>query len=255
MILYYPIIRYNSPMDPIFTGKHALVIGGTGGIGREMALGLASRGAALTIHGGHSAEKLEAVLEEVRRSVPAAGFLHPVSELADAVTLILEKTEKKPDILVVAWGPFRKISLQETKASDWYFLIENNLILPGRLISAVLCDMINNKWGRILLFGGTNTAEIRGFSTTAAYSAAKTALGVLAKSVAKSAGKAGITCNVVCPGLTDTEYTSEEEQEFNRKKSGGKVLVPKEIARVAFEILENPALNGTVIPVDRGIRI
>jgi 3-oxoacyl-[acyl-carrier protein] reductase len=254
MVLHYPIIRYNQTMDPIFTGKHALVIGGTGGIGREVALGLAARGASLTIHGGHSAEKLEKVLEEARRSVSAAGFLYSVDNLANAAAEILEKTGKKPDILVFAWGPFRKRSLQETKAEDWHFLVENNLILPGTLISAVLCDMIISKWGRILLFGGTNTAEIRGFSTTAAYSAAKTALGVLAKSVAKSAA-AGITCNVVCPGLTDTEYTSGEEQDFNRKKSGGRVLAPKEIARVAFEILENPALNGAVIPVDGGIRV
>jgi NAD(P)-dependent dehydrogenase (short-subunit alcohol dehydrogenase family) len=267
MVLHYPIIRYNPAMDPIFAGKHALVIGGTGGIGREVALGLASRGAALTIHGGHSAEKLETVLEEARRrageavlgssgarqNMPVDGFLHSVSNPATAAAEILEKTGKKPDILVFAWGPFKKFSLQETKASDWCFLVENNLILPGILISAVLCDMINRQWGRILLFGGTNTAEIRGFSTTAAYAAAKTALGVLAKSVAKSAGKAGITCNVVCPGLTDTEYTSQEDREFNRKKSGGKVLVPEEIARVAFEILENPVLNGAVIPVDGGI--
>jgi NAD(P)-dependent dehydrogenase (short-subunit alcohol dehydrogenase family) len=259
MVLHYPIIRYNPAMEPIFAGKHALVIGGTGGIGREVALGLASRGASLTIHGGHSEEKLETILEEARRSVPAAGFLYPAAgnpvDAADAAAVILEKTGKKPDILVCAWGPFKKLALQETNASDWYFLIENNLILPGILISELLCDMINKKRGRILLFGGTNTSEIRGFSTTAAYSAAKTALGVLAKSVAKSAGSAGITCNVVCPGLTDTEYTSREDQEFNRKKSGGKVLGPLEIARVAFEILENPALNGAVIPVDGGIRV
>jgi NAD(P)-dependent dehydrogenase (short-subunit alcohol dehydrogenase family) len=262
MVFYYPTIRYNTAMDPIFAGKHALVIGGTGGIGREVALGLALRGASLTIHGGHSTEKLEKVLEEARRSVPAAGFLYPAGNptagaaavnAADAAAHILENAGKTPDILVCAWGPFRKFALQEIKATDWYFLVENNLILPGILISNLLCDMINKRWGRILLFGGTNTAEIRGFSTTAAYSAAKTALGVLAKSVAKSAGSAGITCNVVCPGLTDTEYTSKEEQEFNRKKSGGKVLLPEEIAQVALEILENPALNGAVIPVDAGI--
>jgi NAD(P)-dependent dehydrogenase (short-subunit alcohol dehydrogenase family) len=113
--------------------------------------------------------------------------------------------------------------------------------------------MINNGWGRILLFGGTNTSQIRGFSSTAAYSAAKTALGVLAKSVAKTAGKSGVACNVICPGLTDTEYTALEEREFNRKKSGGKALTPGEVAQTALDVLESPVLNGAVIPVDRGV--
>jgi NAD(P)-dependent dehydrogenase (short-subunit alcohol dehydrogenase family) len=114
--------------------------------------------------------------------------------------------------------------------------------------------MINNGWGRILLFGGTNTDTIRGFSTTAAYSAAKTALGVLAKSVAKSAGSHGVSCNVLCPGLTDTEYGDAEARAYNRSRSpGGKALDPVEIARLAADILENPQVNGAIIPVDKGV--
>jgi NAD(P)-dependent dehydrogenase (short-subunit alcohol dehydrogenase family) len=269
----------------IFTGKHALVLGGSGGIGRAVSLGLASRGAALTIHGGNSPERLENTLAEARKRAldaaksglpegaggaspeheapdqdpaPVRGFLHPIqAPVEEAALSIREKALKlggPPDILVLAWGPFRRFPLEETKPEDWRFLVESNLIFPGILISGMLCDMINNKWGRILLFGGTKTAEIRGFSASAAYSAAKTALGVLAKSAAKSAGKAGVTCNVLCPGLTDTEYTGQEEQKYNRDKSpGGKALKPEDIARAALGILENPAVNGSIISVDGGI--
>jgi 3-oxoacyl-[acyl-carrier protein] reductase len=248
----------------IFARRRALVIGGTGGIGRAVALGLAARGADLTIHGGHSAERLESVLAEARREAAAGarieGFLFPVTApVSKAAEIILVKTAElsgtsAPDILVLAWGPFQRSLLQETKPENWYFLAETNFIFPGILISTLIGGMIIGGWGRILLFGGTNTDTVRGFSTTAAYSAAKTALGVLAKSAAKSAGNAGVTCNVVCPGLTGTEYTEEKEQAYNRGKNpGGKSLFPEDIAAIALSILENPAINGAVIPVDRGI--
>ena len=133
-------------------------------------------------------------------------------------------------------------------------MVTSNLIFPGALVSMVLNGMIEQSWGRILLFGSTNTDTIRGFTTTAPYSAAKTALGVLAKSVAKTAASKGITCNVLCPGLTDTEYTPDALALYNREKSPvGKPLTPKDIAHIALAVLENPAINGAILPVDAGI--
>jgi NAD(P)-dependent dehydrogenase (short-subunit alcohol dehydrogenase family) len=133
-------------------------------------------------------------------------------------------------------------------------MVTANLVFPGILVSGVLRGMTERSWGRILLFGGTNTDTIRGFTTTTAYSAAKTALGVLAKSVAKSCGSRGITCNVLCPGLTNTEYTQEEQERYNFEKSpGGKPLNPVHIAAAAIAILENPCINGAVVTSDQGL--
>jgi NAD(P)-dependent dehydrogenase (short-subunit alcohol dehydrogenase family) len=186
------------------------------------------------------------------------GFLYPVqAPVEDAAASILEQTihiNGPPDILILAYGPFKRHTLQDTTADHWHFLVEHNLIFPGIMVSMAISDMITRGWGRILLFGGTNTAEIRGFTTTAAYSAAKTALGTLAKSVAQSAGEWGVTCNVICPGLTDTEYSTPEERKYNRERSpGGCAMAPGEIALAALGILENPAFNGSVIPVDKGL--
>ena len=257
-------------MERAFSGKQALVVGGTGGIGRAVALGLAERGAVVTITGGSSQERLEATLAKLEalndagkpESAPVthSGFLCQIGGPGGltpekAAAFILEKAST-PDILVLAWGPFKRFLLQETPPEDWRYLIENNLIFPGIMISLAICDMINKGWGRILLFGGSNTAEIRGFSTTTAYGTAKTALGVLAKSTARTAGKKGIPCNVVCPGLTDTEYVSAEDRAYNQKKGpGGKALVPEEIARFVLEVLENPVINGAIIPIDGGLWI
>jgi 3-oxoacyl-[acyl-carrier protein] reductase len=240
-------------MEKVFSGRQALVIGGSGGIGSAVAVRLGALGARVMVHGGSSQERLDRTLALIREAGgQGEGFLCP-ADIPGAAERILARVPP-PDILVCAWGPFKRASLGELGPEDWRYLVQNNLIFPGILVSLVLCDMVNNGWGRILLFGGTNTDTIRGFSTTAAYSAAKTALGVLAKSVAKSAGSYGISCNVLCPGLTDTEYTDTTVRSYNQSRSpGGRALEPVEIARFAVDILENPRINGAIIPVDKGV--
>ena len=236
-----------------FLGKKALVVGGTGGIGRAVALGLAEKGAELTIHGGSSRERLNNTLKAVRETgAKGEGFLLAI-ENSDAAEKILSLSPP-PDILVCAWGPFKQGNLENLDGGFWQKMVENNLIFPGIMVSRVIKGMMERNWGRILLFGGTNTDTIRGYTSTAAYSAAKTALGVLAKSAAKSAGPRGITCNVLCPGLTDTEYSTEEQRRYNSEKSpDGIPMRAGQIALAALAILENPCLNGAVISADQGV--
>ena len=236
-----------------FSGKKALVIGGTGGIGRAVAIGLAERGAEVTIHGGSSRERLDNTLKEIQEiGGKGDGFLFFIDSI-DAAEEILARSPA-PDILVCAWGPFRQGSLEKLDRDFWQKITENNLVFPGILVSMVLQGMMERNWGRILLFGGTNTDTIRGFTTTSAYSAAKTALAVVAKSAAKTAGGRNVTCNVICPGLTDTEYVKEDQRRYNREKSpGGKPLGAEEVARAALGVLENPCINGAILSVDQGI--
>ena len=240
-------------MQKPFLGRKALVVGGSGGIGKAVALGLAAKGAEMTIHGGSSGERLDGTLRAIRESGGKAdGFLLRVdSPLAAEKIFALSPP---PDILVCAWGPFRQGSIETLDGDFWQSMGGYNLVFPGILVSIFLKGMMERNWGRILLFGGTNTDTIRGFTTSAAYSAAKTGLGVIAKSAAKTAGASGVTCNVLCPGLTDTEYTLEGMRRYNREKSpGGKPLNTEQIALAALAILENPCINGAVIPADQGL--
>ncbi|MDR0589721.1 MAG: SDR family NAD(P)-dependent oxidoreductase, partial [Spirochaetaceae bacterium] len=202
-----------------------------------------------------SRERLEGTVRAIRDAGgEAEGFLYDAGRPESAVEIL--NRAPAPDILICAWGPYKRAPVERLNAQDWLFLTTTNLTLPGILISSVLGDMIRKKWGRILLFGGTNTDVIRGFATTAAYSAAKTALGVVAKSVALTAGTYGVSCNVVCPGLTDTEYTGEAAENYNRERSpGGIPLNSDEIADVALQILEYPQVNGAIIPIDRGLKL
>ena len=240
-------------MNGLFSGKTALVIGGSGGIGAAISVKLAKMGAFVHVHGGSSQQRLDRTLAAIEQNGgKGSGFLYSING-PEAVGPLLAHVPE-PDILVCAWGPFSRQSLPDTDAEIWNKMIKTNLIFPGFLISSSLGVMIKKGWGRILLFGGTNTDTIRGFVTTTAYSAAKTALGSLAKSVAKTAGSAGVTCNVICPGLTDTEYIDEAGRLYNQKMSpNGKALSPENIAEAAILVLGNPYINGALIPVDNGL--
>ena len=248
---------HDSCMNKLFLGKKALVIGGTGGIGRAVALGLALRGAELTVHGGSSEKRLETTLDAIKETGgKGEGFLLAIDGPESAEEIFRRCPD--PDMLVCAWGPFRRSPLELLDREFWQSMAMGNLVFPGLAVSLVLPGMLKKKWGRILLFGGTNTDTIRGYLTSAAYSAAKTGLGVIAKSVAKSTVKSGmsrcVTCNVVCPGLTDTEYLNKEARSYNREKSPGfGPFRAEDIAGVCMNIMENPGINGAIISIDGGI--
>ena len=237
----------------IFSGKKALVIGGSGGIGRSISLMLAKRGAQLIIHGGSSMQRINSLVEQIKKEGgEAEGFLLNLDKPQMAETIF--KMHPKIDILICAWGPFKQGKLESLDLEFWQKMSDNNLVFPGFLLSLYLKGMIKRKWGRILLFGGTNTDTIRAFTTSSAYSAAKTALGVLAKSAAICGAAHGISCNVICPGLTGTEYCDEEQLIYNEKKTPDTVaLIPEQIGKTAMFILENPEINGSIIPVDKGL--
>jgi NAD(P)-dependent dehydrogenase (short-subunit alcohol dehydrogenase family) len=242
-------------MNDVFSGKKALVIGGSGGIGAEISIKLAEMGAEVFVHGGHSQEKLNQTLKKIHDfGGKAEGFLYPADQYGSAETILAKAPN--PDILICSWGPFLQRSLAEMKANEWEYIIKNNLIFPGVIVSLVLQNMINKNWGRIILFGGTNTSTIRGFSTSAAYSAAKTALGVLAKSAALQAASANITCNVICPGLVETEYVNDAMKYYIKSHSpAGKIETPADIAEFIAATLPLSQLNGAIIPLDYGIKL
>jgi 3-oxoacyl-[acyl-carrier protein] reductase len=241
-----------------FFGRRALVLGGSGGIGRAVCLALARRGAALVVHGGSSRERLDAVLGEVRASgsPEVSGFLQPIERPAD----ILERLGAlgRIDILAAAFGPFVQKPLADTAAADWERVALLDLALPGALCSALLPAMASRGYGRILLFGGTRTDAIRAYSSNAAYAAAKTGLSVLAKSLAAEGARANVACILVCPGLVDTEYLAEAARtRFRALTPGGRLVAPEEIAESALGLLAaDPCVaSGAVLNLDSGLSL
>ena len=113
--------------------------------------------------------------------------------------------------------------------------------------------MKERKWGRILLFGGTETHLLRGFRTNAVYGAAKTGIMSLVKSVSMEYARYGLTSKALCPGFTDNGLLPEDIRLLWAKKNpDGELVNPSAVTDAALFLLKNSSYNGVVMSVDKG---
>lgn len=237
-------------------GKKALVLGGTGGIGLEIARMLLRNGAELVLHGRNQnkIQKTKAVLEkEFGCHVEGAEFDFDKRHFDELETSSLKKFAEDADILCVCFGPFIQKKIDEMNLTEWKRIALLDYALPGFLSGTCLKKMMERHWGRILLFGGTGTSFRGEFKTNAAYAGAKTAVGVIVQSVASEYAEHGITCNAILPGFVKTEYLNEEKINELAAKMPLKELISKEnIAQAAEFLLSSAAFNGVLLRVDQG---
>ncbi len=241
-------------------GRRALVVGGSGGLGRAVAVELARSGASLVVHGGSSGERLDDAVREARSiasqmgDARVDGFLQRIDRPSDLMRRLPEY--KRIDLLVCAFGPFVRKSLAATTLDEWERVALLDLALPGALASALLPVMAERGWGRMLFFGGTRTDGIRAYASNAAYAAAKTGLAVLVKSIAAEGAAAGVACVAVCPGLVDTEYMNENTKDALRRKSPrGELLSAPDLARATVALIAaDPCVaSGAIVTMDAGL--
>ncbi len=245
---------YNFFMENI-AGKTALVVGGSGGIGAAVCSKLADCGTDLIIHGSAESAKFDALAKRLSKKVRVEKIIQRFESGFEASfnKTRLNQTLVHADIVCVCFGPFIQKELHRTTAEDWQIAAGLNYVLPGIIISSALPAMMQKGWGRFLLMGGTRTDRIRSFKTNAAYAGAKTALATLARSTAVCYARYGITCNVILPGFTQTEYISESEQKKHAERMPLHKLVETEnIAEAAIFLLRQPMINGAMLNVDGG---
>ncbi len=241
----------------IFENKKAFVLGGSGGIGFEVARVLLKNGADLTIH-GRNKEKTDSAVKILEREfsdkkIKTVLFDFDKENFENLEKSLVFEEVKKTDILCVCYGPFLQKSLDATRLKDWQKTALLDYALPGFLVSAALPDMKKNNFGRILLFGGTGTNFRNEFFTNAAYAGAKTGIGIIVQSVAAEFADYGITCNAILPGFAETQYIDKNLSETLKKKMpGNKLICLESIAKSADFLLTNPDLNGVLLKVDRG---
>jgi 3-oxoacyl-[acyl-carrier protein] reductase len=248
-------------MDLKLEGKTALVTGASSqGIGRAIAKGLAAEGVRLCI-----AARRRDLLEQLSAEVVSAGGRQPQIAIVDLLQEggpqeLAQEARRglgRIDILVnCAGGGGGKFSITDPE-EKWVKEMTFNYTRTRQLILAVLPEMIERKWGRIINISGKS--EPKGL---AGATAPKAALHGLSKGLSNEVGKYGITVNSIAPGKILTEQILRKNTERERRKYAeheipiGRFGNPEELACLAVFLASPHAsyITGTVIPVDGGLR-
>ncbi|MDR2173413.1 MAG: 3-oxoacyl-ACP reductase FabG [Burkholderiales bacterium] len=189
-------------------GQRVLITGATRGIGRAIALELASAGAVVvgTATSAEGAAKITAYLKE--GGYAGMGMALDVKDEA-GVERVLGAFEEmcggSPSVLVNNAGITRDNLLMRMKDEEWDAIMDTNLKAVFRLSRAVLRGMMKARFGRIIQIG--SVVGSMGNAGQTNYAAAKAALIGFSKSLAQEVGSRGITVNCVAPGFIDTDMT------------------------------------------------
>jgi NAD(P)-dependent dehydrogenase (short-subunit alcohol dehydrogenase family) len=191
-------------------GQHALVTGGSRGIGWASAQALARFGAKVSLT-ARDAERLDDAAERLRRehcteAFATAGDMSNAEHIARCFAAAA--TALGPiDILVNNAGIGKSAPFHRMDLAFWAATLDLNLTGPFLCTQQVYGTMRTRGYGRIINIA--STVGLRGYPYIAAYAASKHGLIGLTRALALEAAKTGITVNAVCPGYTDTDLVTE----------------------------------------------
>lgn len=241
-------------------GRTAVVVGGTSGLGRAIAHGLAEAGADVVCT-SRRAEQVDAAAAEIegfgRRTIRC------VSDVADRASLenLLSEAKSalgKVDILVNSAGITKRTPTLDVGDEEWNSILETNVTGTLRTCQVFGRHMIENDYGRII-----NIASLSTFVSlfeVAAYAASKAAVASLTKSLAIEWAKSGVNVNAIAPGVFRTALNEKlldetpRGQEFLLRTPMGRFGKVEELAGAAVFLASEAAsfVTGEVLVVDGG---
>jgi len=236
-------------------GRVALVTGGSGGIGRAIALALSAAGASVAIAYGANDASAHQLAGQITAAGGRAAALSADLAYAAEVARLAEETEETfgpVDVLVSNAGMGRRLPLESIAIEDFDETISVNLRAPFLLAQRLVPGMAKRGFGRVLFT--SSVAAFTGGIVGPHYAAAKAGLHGLTHSLAARFARSGITVNAIAPALiTDTGMVPEDEADLRRRVPVGRLGRPAEVADLALAVLRNPYLTSQVISVDGGM--
>ena len=241
-------------------GKVALVTGASRGIGREIALELARKGAHVAVNFAGSRERALEVVEEIKAMGRDSLAIQADVKNGEEVQKMIDETIRhfgSLDILVNNAGITRDQLVLRMREEDWDLVLDTNLKSAFLTAKLAFRHMMKKRWGRII-----NIASVVGFSGNAGqanYAAAKAGMVGLTKSLAREFASRNITVNAVAPGYIVTDMTEKLDdsvkEELLKQIPLARLGEPKDIAKmVAFLAGEDSGyITGQTFHVNGGM--
>lgn len=242
------------------TGRTAVVIGGTSGIGLALSLGLAEAGADVVASArraeqvNETADKIEAIGRRTLRETS------DVSDRASLERLCAEalKTFGNVDILVNCAGKIKRGPTLTFPEDVWQDILDTNLTGTLRACQIFGAHMLERGYGRIVNIASLNTFVA--LNEVAAYAASKAAVASLTRSLAVEWSKRGVVVNAIAPGVFRTALNAElldstpRGQELLMRTPMGRFGKTEEVVGAAIFFASEAAsfVSGTTLPVDGG---
>lgn len=241
-------------------GRVAVVIGGTSGIGRAIAHGLADAGADV-VCSSRRQDQVDIAADEIeakgRQTLRAASDVSEKQSLRNLLDRCVEKFGKV-DILVNSAGRTKREPTLDLDEETWNGILETNLTGTLRSCQVFGGHMIENGYGRIINIASLSTYV--SLFEVAAYSASKAAVASLTKSLAVEWAKKGVNVNAIAPGVFRTALNqklldeSERGREFLARTPMGRFGNVDELAGAAIFLASEAAsfVTGEILVVDGG---
>lgn len=244
-------------------GRVALVTGGSAGIGKMIATGLAAAGARVYIC-ARNAEKVASVAASIDGDV--IGIAADVSTVAGIETLVAQLTEREAavHVLVNNAGTLSDAPIDAFSEDDWDKVIELNLKSPFFLLQKLLpllrAGSSAQRPASVINIGSVGALKV-GPREVYSYQASKGAIHWLTKSLAKNLASDNITVNAIAPGffesdmtvITDDKMRQMVESMVPRSRTG----MAEDMAGAAIYLASRAGsyITGSVIPVEGGLSI
>lgn len=243
-----------------FSGRHALVSGGSRGIGRAIAAALTEAGASVTILG-----RDEGALRAAIEAKAAAHYVSAdVTKGSECRAAIARADERQPiDILVANAGGAESAPFAKSDEQLFRRMLDLNFMSVVHTAQAVLGGMTRRGFGRIVAVA--SLAGLKGYAYVSAYCAAKHATVGLVRALALETRGTGVTVNAVCPGYADTDLVRESVakivQKTGRTQEAAlgamlgaeqeRLLTPAEVAEAVLAFCNpNNTASGEATPLD-----